>query len=90
MPPEQNTSHADLKESAKYLAHGKDQNSKNNTECLTLVEIAKEESRKEEEKRKKTTILQECRLDQLLFSNGFVRQKVKSDGNCFFKHPFWR
>ena len=85
LTPELNTSHAVLKESEKHLAHGKDQNSKNNTEFLTLVEIAKEESRKEEEKRKKTTILQESRLDQLLFSNGFVRQKVKSDGNCFFE-----
>ena len=85
MTPELNTSHAVLKESAKHLAHGKDQNSKNNTELFTLVEIAKEESRKEEEKEKKTTILQESRLDQFLFSNGFVRQKVKSDGNCFFE-----
>ena len=47
--------------------------------------MAKFQSRKEEENRKKTEILHESRLDQLLFSNGFVRKKVNSDGNCFFE-----
>ena len=50
-----------------------------------LIQKAKEESRKEDEKRKLTERVHENRLDQLLFSNGFIRQSVKPDGNCFFE-----
>ena len=50
-----------------------------------LIYKAKEESRKEDEKRKLTERVHENRLDQLLFSNGFIRQSVKPDGKCFFE-----
>ena len=50
-----------------------------------LVQMAKEESRKEEEQRQKTEIIHESRLDQLLFSNEFVCKSVSPDGNCFFE-----
>lgn len=50
-----------------------------------LIQKAKEESRKEDEKRKLTEHVHEKRLDQLLFSNGFIRQNVRPDGNCFFE-----
>ena len=83
--PERISTHVVSKESTDNLIYSKAKDSNCNTEFSALVEMAKEESRKEEENRKKIEILHESRLDQLLFSNGFVRKKVNSDGNCFFE-----
>ena len=50
----------------------------------SLIQKAKQESQKEVELRQMIELAHEKRLDQLLFSNGYIRQTVPSDGNCFF------
>ena len=52
---------------------------------LAMIQQAKEESKEEEERRKMIELQHENRLDQLLFSNGFIRKTVIPDGNCFFE-----
>ena len=52
---------------------------------MSLIVRAKQESQQEAELRQMMDQVHEQRLDQLLFSNGYIRQYAPSDGNCFFE-----